>query len=203
MFEMPQGGGFLADLRHAVSQRDPAAALDRLRERDPVHWNAELGVWIVTRHDDVRALFADPRLTPDPRARSGSGPDPLARWTAENPFLGGEDDRARARRLVAAALSPRAVARMEQRVSDVVEQFAAPLRGRTDVVDVLAEFAAPIPGVVIGRITGVPPKGTDEERFRVLARKTVRGVNPTLSPAKRQKTEQATAERRSIARARM
>jgi len=192
----PQPASFLADLRDAVSRRDPAAAFDRLRERDPVHWSAELGVWIVTRHEDVRALFADPRLTPDPRARAlaGGAPDPLARWTAENPFLGAEEDHARARRLVAAALTPRAIARMEDQVAQVVEQFAAPLRARRGVVDVLAEFTAPIPGVVVSRLTGVPPNDFREERFRDLARKTVRGINPTLSPAKRQSTERATGE---------
>jgi cytochrome P450 len=190
----PHRDGFLADLRRAVAKRDATTAIDRLRESDPVHWSDELAAWIVTRHDDVRLLFADARLTPDPRARSrpDGESDPTVRWTAENPFLG--EDRARARRLVSAALTPRAVARMEHQVAEVVEQFAAPLGSRTDVVDLLAEFAAPIPGIVISRITGIPPKGTDEERFRVLARKTVRGVNPTLSTFKRESTERHTAE---------
>ena len=190
----PQPDGFLADLRSAVAQRDPTTAIDRLRESDPVHWVEEFGAWIVTRHDDVRQLFADPRLTPDPRARARADdePDPTMRWTAQNPFFG--DNRARARRLVSAALTPRAVARMEHQVAEVVEQFAAPLRGRTGMVDLLAEFATPIPGIVISRIAGVPPRGKREERFRKLARKTVRGLNPTLSPSKSESTERHMAE---------
>lgn len=196
MIGTPESDWFLDELRQAASQNDPAAVIGRLRERDPVYWSPHLGAWLVTRHDDVRSLFSDARLTPDPRVRAlaaGAVPDEtLSRWTSENPFLGA--DRARARRLVSAALTPRAVARMEDQVREVVEQFAAPLRGRTDVVDLVAEFAAPIPGTVISRITGIPPKGADEERFRELARKTVRGVNPTLSPTKRESTERATAE---------
>jgi hypothetical protein len=189
---------FLDDLRAGLATHEPLAAIDRLRERDPVHWVEELGAWVVTRHDDVRQLFADARLTSNPRAwerhRAGHGPEaPPA--SSENPFHDEASGRAgRARRLVAAALTPRAVARMEGRVREVVEEYAAPLRARRDVVDLLAEFVAPIPGTIISRITGVPPKGADEDRFRELARKTVRSVNPILSDEKRRRTQQARHE---------
>lgn len=199
MSAAPVALAFLDDLRAGLAARDPLPAIDRLRERDPVHWVAELGVWFITRHADVRRLFADPRLTPDPRAwerhRSHRDAAPAAAGHLDNPF---HDDSAgqagRARRIVSAALTPRAVARMEVRMREVVESFAAPLRGRTDVVDLLGEYASPIPGTVIGRITGVPAKGADEKRFRELARKTVRSVNPILSDEKLRRTEQASRE---------
>lgn len=196
--EAQLAGNFLEDLRLGLAAHDPAPAIDRLRERDPVFWIEELGVWFITRHADVRRLFGDPCVTPDPRAwerhRSHSDPDP-ARRHFENPFhddVGGRA--ARARRLVSAALTPRAVARMETRMREVVEHFAAPLRERRDVVDLLGEFASPIPGTFISRITGVPAKGADEARFRELARKTVRSVNPILSDEKLRRTEQASRE---------
>lgn len=189
---------FLADLRLGLAAHDPGPALDRLRERDPVHWVEALGVWFVTRHADVRRLFADPRLTPDPRAwerhRAQAASDGAVRHF-ENPFHDDSPGQAgRARRIVSAALTPRAVARMEARMREVVDHFAAPLRERRDVVDLLDEFASPIPGTVISRITGVPAKGADEDRFRELARKTVRSVNPILSDDKRRRTDQATRE---------
>jgi unspecific monooxygenase len=189
---------FLEDLRACLAARDPGPAIDRLRERDPVHWVDALGVWFVTRHEDVRRLFADPRLTPDPRAWErhcvGVDADPGAGHLG-NPFHDDSPGQAgRARRIVSAALTPRAVARMEARMQEVVEHFAAPLRGRRDVVDLIEAFASPIPGTVIGRITGVPAKDADEERFRELARKTVRSVNPILSDEKRRRTEQAHRE---------
>lgn len=189
--------GFLAELRLGLAAHDPGPAIDRLRERDPVHWVEALGVWFVTRHADVRRLFADPRLTPDVRAwerhRSYAADDPAQHF--DNPFHDDAPGEAgRARRIVSAALTPRAVARMEVLMGEVVESFAAPLRGRQGVVDLLDSFASPIPGTVIGRITGVPAKGADEERFRELARKTVRSVNPILSDEKRRRTEQAHRE---------
>lgn len=189
---------FLTALHASIATGDPSPAIGRLREEDPVHWFDALNLWAVTRHDDVKQLFGDPRVTADPRAWEGtrtSSDGNVRRWLTENPFLGESAGApGKGRRLVSAALTPRAVARIEHQIREVVEQVAAPLYGRSGVVDLVSEFTAPIPGIVISRIAGVPAKGADEERFRVLARKTVRGVNPTLSDAKRESTEAAVRE---------
>ena len=36
---------------------DPHTYFAALRARDPVHYNARHGAWLVTRHDDVSAAF--------------------------------------------------------------------------------------------------------------------------------------------------
>ncbi len=182
----------------AESSRDAAPLIARLREEDPVHWIPGLDAWFVTRHADVRQLFADTRVTADPRCYEGfvAPSEPGAeRWLAAPPFLAAKPGSpSPGRRLVSAALTPRAVARMEDRVRDVVEEFAAPLRKRRGEVDLLSSFTSPIPGTVIGRILGVPPKGEDEARFHAVSRKMVRSVNPVLTEKKRRQTEQATVE---------
>jgi cytochrome P450 len=178
-------------------QIDPAAVLARIREEDPVHQIPGVGGWMVTRYDDVRALFTHPDTTNDRRAYANYRlpDDPMARWIAENsPFAAPPEQHARMRRLVSAALTPRAVKRMEGQVREVVEQFAAPIRGRKGVVDLFAEFTEPIPNAVIGRITGVPPKGTDELRWRQHGRDAVRGVSPFLSPEERRQSEASMVE---------
>ena len=168
----------------------PANVIARLRREDPIHWVPELGIWVATRYDDVRALFSEPRATPDRRAWEHYRPAPegsFMRWVSENGFFSAPPDQhARLRRLVSAALTPRAVARMEDQIREVVEQFAAPLRGRTGVVDLIPEFTDPIPNTVISRITGIPAKGADEARFRQIARDALSGINP-LADAKAQK----------------
>jgi cytochrome P450 len=178
--------------------REAAPVIARLREQDPVHWISGLDAWFVTRHADVRMLFADPRVSADPRhfERYVAPTEPgAARWLAEPPFLSATPGApSRGRRLVSAALTPRAVARLDDSVRDVVEHFAARLRKRRGVVDLVEEFTTPIPGTVIGRILGVPPKGEDEARFHALSRKMVRSVNPILTDKKRRHSEQATAE---------
>jgi len=158
--------------------RDPAPTLARLREHDPVHWVPQLDGWLCTRHDDVRDLFADPRLARDRKLGKHYRPPPSGTWAERfdhESFASttGEEHR-RWRSSISAGFTPRAVARMEQQVRDVVEQFASPIRGRRGVVDLVAEFTNPIPNTVISRITGIPPYHGEEDRFRRLAQDVIR-----------------------------
>lgn len=177
---------------------DPAPVLARLRAEDPVHWIAPIGGWMVTRFDDVLQLYSDERVTNDRRAFEHYVPAPegsYLRWLTEHNFFSAPpEEHARLRRLVAAALTPRAASRMEGQIRDVVEQFAAKLRGRTGVVDLVAEFTAPIPNTVISRITGIPPKEDDEVRFRELAREVISGISPLLDDEGRERAENAILE---------
>jgi cytochrome P450 len=172
--------------------------IGQLREQDPVHWVPGIGAWFVSRHEDVRMLFADRRVTADPRQfeRYVAPTEPgAARWMAEPPFIAAKPGApSQARQWVSPALTARALGRLETPIWHVVEQFAAPLRKRTGVVDLVSEFTNRIPGTVIGRLLGVPPKSEDEAHFHKLSRNMVRLVNPVLTDKKRLKTERATAE---------
>jgi cytochrome P450 len=178
--------------------RDPAPIIAELREHDPVCWIPGVEGWLVTRHEDVRRLFADARLTADPRAYERYSPPTApgaARWLTEMPFRSTPSDpQSPGRRLVSAALTPRAIERIEQRIREVVAQFAAPLCDRHDVVDLMGEFTAPVITAVLGRMLGVPPKGDDEIRFRQLARRAAKGIRPFLSDEQRYESELATVE---------
>jgi cytochrome P450 len=180
------------------SSRDSAAVIARIREHDPVHWVPGIDAWFVSRHEDVRMLFSDPRVTADPRQfeRYVAPTEPgAARWLAEPPFIAAKPGAPHeARQRVSPALTARAVAQVEGPIWQVVEQIASKLRKRTGIVDIVAEFTDPIPGMVIGRLLGVPPKSEDEARFHKLSRNMVRSVNPVLTDKKRRKTERATAE---------
>jgi len=164
---------------------DSPRILADLRERDPVHWVPELKFWLVTRYDDVRQLFTDPNCTPNSAAWEHYEPPPAGTWKAMMQTRGlmsaPPEEHARQRRLVSAALTPRAVQRMEWQVREVVDQFVEPLRGRKGVVDLIDEFTAPIPNAVISRITGIPPKGDDDRRFREIAQLSIRGF-PSYAP---------------------
>jgi len=157
----------------------PYEVVARLRAEDPIHFVPGLGFWLATRYDDVRALFTDPNVTNDPRAWENYVAPPegtFQRWVSDNGLFSlPPEQHARVRRLVSSAFAPRAVARMDEQVLDVVEQFAAPLRGRTGVVDLMNEYTDPIPNATISRITGVPAKSGEEVRFRELAQATIRG----------------------------
>lgn len=177
---------------------DPESVIARFRREDPIHWVPEIGVWIATRYDDVRALFSEPRATPDRRAFEhyrAPAEGTFMRWVSENGFFSAPPEQhARLRRLVSAALTPRAVQRMEDQIREVVEQFAAPLRGRRGVVDLIPEFTDPIPNTVISRITGIPAKGADETRFRQIARDALSGINPLADAAAQKLAETSFSE---------
>jgi len=179
-------------------QSDPIGVIARMRESDPVHFIPGLDGWMVTRWDYVRELFTHPSTTNDRRAYDRYQIPPagsVQRWAAENGlFAAAPEQHARMRRLVSAAFTPRAVARMATQVRSVIEQFAAPLRGRTGVIDLMDAYTDPIPNTVIGRITGIPTKGEDEKRWRQLGQDSVRGVNPFLSPEQRKRSEDALVE---------
>jgi cytochrome P450 len=158
--------------------RDPYSRLAELREDDPAFWDPHLETWFITRHEDVRLLLSDDRLSNDRRLARDYVSPPAGTWLAhfedQSILNGSPTDHRRWRSRVSAGFTPRAVRRMEQQVRDVVESFAAPLRGQKGIVDLLPTFTSPIPNTVIGRITGIPPFPGDEERFRTLAQDMMR-----------------------------
>ena len=92
------------------------------------------------------------------------------RWVAEHGLFSlPAADHARVRKLVSASLTPRAVARMETQVREVIDRFAKPLMGLRGVVDLHSGFTDPIPNTVISRITGIPPAGPDRAARRLAA----------------------------------
>jgi cytochrome P450 enzyme len=182
-----------------LEAKDPAPLVHRLRSEDPVHFVAPLGFWFVTRHDDVKRLFNDPEnATQDRSAWEHFEPAPVGSmlaWMEEHSFARqGPDAHARFRRLFNGALTPRAVRRMDAQIREVVERFAAPLRGRRGVVlDLMGDFTNPIPNAVISRVTGVP-SGADEARFRELAQSLIRGFFPLAPPEARTAADGALRE---------
>ena len=166
---------------------DPSPLLHRLRSENPIHFVSSLGFWFVTRHDDVKRLFNDPEnVSQNRRYWEHYTPPPkgtLVHWLQEESLMSqGDEGHARFRRLFLGALTPRAVRRMDAQIREVVERFAAPLRGRAgEVIDLLGDFTNPIPNTVISRIFGVEA-GADEERFRDLAQEMIRAFFPFAAP---------------------
>src|SRR5690606_31359751 len=66
------------------------------------------------------------------------------------------------RMIVNRAFTPKSVEVMRPRIRSLVEELAAPLRGR-DEIDFMSEFSFTLPVVVIAEFLGIPP----EARFDV------------------------------------
>jgi len=152
----PSDPGFLAD---------PYPALNRLRERAPLFYDAGRERWFVTRHEDVRGCLRDKRLGRNFRhvlAPEEIGVPPLdPRWQA---FWDSErwsllwlepPDHTRLRKLVAAAFTPRSVEALREPAHALARELLEPL-AEAGEMELLYDYAQPYSIAVICRMLGVP-----------------------------------------------
>jgi cytochrome P450 len=140
---------------------DPHTLLKHLREADPVNLTP-LGVWRISRYDDVLRLLRDKdagvRRTDGVLPGSENLPD-----FGPGEFMLGKDppDHTRLRKLVSKAFTPRAIARLHDRAHEIAEaQVDAALeRGH---IDVIADLALPVPSTLICELMGVPVADRDQ-----------------------------------------
>jgi cytochrome P450 len=135
---------------------DPYPFYAALRERSPVHEMAP-GVLLLTRHDDVAALYRDPRASSDKRLEFAPkfGDSPLFEHHTTSLVFNDPPLHTRVRRLMMGALSQRAIARMEAGVIALVDSLLDRLE-TLDAPDLIDDFAARIPVEVIGNLLDVP-----------------------------------------------
>jgi len=145
----------------------PYAAYARLRAEGGAHQAVMvegLPVWVISRHEDVKALLADPRMSMN--ARTAGGGYPGFRFPpALNEHLLNVDaaDHARIRRLVSKAFTPRRVDELSDAIrdtTDVLLDAIAP-SGQSDL---LSDLAVPLPIEVISSVLGIPAE--DGAAFR-------------------------------------
>jgi cytochrome P450 len=115
-------------------------------------------VWLVTRHADVRAALADPRLSLD-KANSRTGYRGFTLPPALDANLLNLDPprHTRVRTLMTTAFTPRRVAALRPRIQSEADRLLGALDSLGGgVVDLMAGYAAPLPMTVIAELLGVP-----------------------------------------------
>ncbi len=170
------------DLFDAAFKADPYPAYAELRATAPVHRTTlpdGRGVWLVTRYEDVLAIFKDERfvkdwrkvMTPEQLAQIPPIPE-VMEPLSQNMLDTDPPDHERLRALVSKAFTPRLIERMRPRVQaiadvllDVVED-----RGEMDLID---DYAFPLPITVIAELLGVPSE--DRNKFREWSDAAVSG----------------------------
>jgi cytochrome P450 len=120
-------------------ERDPYPIYARLRDEEPVSWVPAVQLWLVTRHDDVRAVCLAPEAF-----TAATDPSTLNRTMGRN-MLGSEGpDQRRVRRVVEPPFRPRDV---EERTKGMIPALANELidgfRARGEC-DLFREFADPM-----------------------------------------------------------
>ena len=136
---------------------DPYPFYDALRTHSPVHSLAP-GQWLLTRHDDVSAVYRAPQAKSDKRREFAPkfGPGtPLYEHHTTSLVFNDAPLHTRVRRLLLGALNQRAITRMEAGVTALVQRLLDQLADQP-APDLIAHFAAEIPVEVIGNLLDVP-----------------------------------------------
>ncbi len=154
---MPDLDGF--DLRALPPEfyADPYPWYRALRAEDPVRAMPD-GSWFLTRYADVEAVYKDVRsYSSDKKVEFAPkyGDTPLYEHHTTSLVFNDPPLHTRVRRLIAGALTPRAIAAMEPALVALVDRLLdrAAGMGRVDLIE---DFAAAIPVEVIGNLLGVP-----------------------------------------------
>ncbi|CAK7282756.1 cytochrome P450 [Streptomyces sp. RM1] len=173
---------------------DPPPALRDLQARRPVSrvriWDGS-SPWLITRHEDVRALLGDPRVSADPR-RPGyphRTAATRARDQLRSSFITLDDpEHARLRRMVTAPFTIKKMEALRPSVQRIVDDLIDRMLAGPNPVDLVEAFALPVPSLVICALLGVPYADHDffQRNTQVLVRRTsteddVRTANEALT----------------------
>jgi cytochrome P450 len=190
MTDAPLPGVFQLTPLNPDFSADPHVLLDRLRNECPVHRDTQAGTFILTRHEDVRAVLSDTSMWRGPDRAEPEAV--LTRAVLEQRIEGvrvsedearsgillmDEPDHMRIRGPFAKALYKR-VAKCKPLVQLVVDQWLDRVAGKARF-DAMDDFALRVPIDVIARILGVDESRLSE--FRDWSEGAILGLNPFRS----------------------
>jgi cytochrome P450 len=119
-----------------------------MRETAPVHYNEQLKMWSVFRHEDVQRILTD--------VQSFSSSGALGSSYLSASFLHMDPPRhGRYRALVSQAFTPRRITVLEPRIATIVDGLLDAVAG-TGRMDLIADLAFPLPAMIIMELFGVP-----------------------------------------------
>jgi cytochrome P450 len=211
MLDPNSAGDFIFDPHDPAFVNDPFPTYAWLREHAPVYRWDKGRAFVVSCHADVAHLLADRRFSTNPRDWIHAAPlpsdGPIAEFFA---FMASgltavpSADHLRLRRLINPAVSPRAVARMRERVQRIVDAtLNEAMRNETvrnetvrnetvrnetvrndairgESLDVRRDFAEWLPLRVIADMLDIP--ATHETTFRAFSAALLNALNPWNRP---------------------
>jgi cytochrome P450 len=149
---------------------DPYPTYAALRTHAPVHRFAP-GKVLLTRYADVERVYKDPKtFSSDKQVEFGEkyGDTPLFAHHTTSLVFNDPPAHTRVRRLIAGALTPRAVNALEPGVVALVDGLLERMAAKGEA-DLIADFAAAIPVEVIGNLLDVPHAAREPLRDWSLA----------------------------------
>ena len=183
------------DLRHLSPEfyADPYPVYHALRAHEPVKRMPD-GSLFLTRFRDVQAVYRDPKTFSSDKTvefRPKYGDSPLYTHHTTSLVFNDPPRHTRVRKLIAGALTARAIAAMEPGLVRLVDGLldAAAERGR---IDLIGDFASAIPVEIIGNLLDVPHAERAPLRDWSLA--ILGALEPSLTDAQFERGNRAVSE---------
>jgi cytochrome P450 len=176
---------------------NPYPTYGRLRAEDPVH-RTPLGLWVLTRYEDVALVLRDPRFSREGLETAFAGVDGEAAESGRRqPSMLYRDppDHTRLRAAVSRTFTPRAMEAWRPRIQQVVDERLDRVQG-AGAMDVIADLAAPLPVAVIGELLGVPSE--DRASLVGLSADVARSLDALPVPADRGLVERGRTARHEL-----
>ena len=162
----------LLNLQKEEIRANPYLFYAQLRQADPVHWDEDLGFWVLTRYTDIEALYTDDRFSRAQGLMRG-----FARLTepeqqivehvyqsfSKTVFYADPPYHTHLRSLMNHAFTPRRVEQLRPYIQRTVDDLLDRARDK-DQVDIIHDLAYPLPVMVIAELLGLPV--SDRARFK-------------------------------------
>jgi cytochrome P450 len=141
---------------------DPPPKLAEVQRTAPVSrvrlWDGSTP-WVITRHDDVRAMLRDPRVSADCR-RPGyphTTEASKARIQQERNFVQLDDpEHAEQRQVLAPEFTVKKMEALRPRVQEIVDRLIGEMLAGPKPADLVQSIALPVPTLVVCELLGVP-----------------------------------------------
>lgn len=160
---IPRTTGAALSLYHLLDPEvlaNPYPLFRRLRSEDPVHWDAFLHTWVVTRYVDVLEVLhtfsAERTHTPEKLNAMGlSQMGPIAQLMVKLMLFMDPPSHTRLRSLASYAFSPGRVAVLRSHIREIVSRLLDAVQSKGEM-DIIRDLGEPLPAIVTAEMLGVP-----------------------------------------------
>lgn len=149
---------------------DPFQQYKEFREEKPVFFSEELGYYVVTQYEDVKAIFSNWKTYTSQNAQSPFKPiSPKAKALMEEQGLVGlsglsgriPPDHTRIRRIVSMAFSLKRIKKLEPRIRELAIKMITKFKDDGEA-EIVKQLAYDLPALVIFMLLGVPDEDVEK-----------------------------------------
>ncbi len=173
---------------------DPIPHYDELRALGSVVRNDLFGAWMVAGHHHALEVLKNPAMFSSVGIAQMATDRVNAFGGAPTMLFADPPDHERLRGVVQQAFTPRAIAQLEPRVREIVDELLGPVH-EGESLDIMERLAYPLPVIVIAEMLGVP--AADRPLFKEWSDALVNGMSETAGMDDQSRSRDAGEELRA------